>query len=248
MAAAENEETASLFFGLVDVTVDKSTGILLVVIIMGALGGFIHAATSFASYAGNRTLRVSWLWWFWLRIPLGATLALGFYFVLRAGFVGVQESSVDINSYGAAAFAFLTGAFSKQAIDKLEELFNTLASHQDRRRGAPGQQGRAAASDHADQARPGCLRTATSNSPFKGSASARAPRCEWETDSCRRISRARTAWSSACPPMTWLRARCESRSSILLRTTISREQWSFGWKRRKQAPELYTPTPFDQVG
>ena len=128
VAAADKEETASLFFGLVDVTVDKSTGILLVVIIMGALGGFIHAATSFASYAGNRTLRVSWLWWFWLRIPLGATLALGFYFVLRAGFVGVQESSADINSYGAAAFAFLTGAFSKQAIDKLEELFNTLAA------------------------------------------------------------------------------------------------------------------------
>ena len=127
-AAADNEETASLFFGLVDVSVDKSTGILLVVLIMGALGGFIHAATSFASYAGNRTLRASWMWWFWLRIPLGATLALGFYFVLRAGFVGVQESSEDINSYGAAAFAFLTGAFSKQAIDKLEELFNTLAA------------------------------------------------------------------------------------------------------------------------
>ena len=128
MGAAANPETASLFFGLLDVTVDKSTGLLLVVIIMGALGGFIHAATSFASYAGNRTLRVSWMWWFWLRIPLGATLALGFYFVLRAGFVGVQESSMDINSYGAAAFAFLTGAFSKQAIDKLEQLFNTLAS------------------------------------------------------------------------------------------------------------------------
>lgn len=126
--AAMNPETASLLFGLVDVTVDKSTGLLLVVIVMGALGGFIHAATSFASYAGNRTLRVSWMWWFLLRIPLGATLALGFYFVLRAGFVGVQESSQDINSYGAAAFAFLTGAFSKQAIDKLEQLFNTLAS------------------------------------------------------------------------------------------------------------------------
>jgi hypothetical protein len=136
--ASTNKETASLFFGLFDVSVDKSTGLLLVVIIMGALGGFIHAATSFATYAGNRTLRVSWMWWFLLRIPLGATLALGFYFVLRAGLVGVQEGSQDINSYGTAALAFLSGAFSKQAIDKLEEVFNTLVNAReggDKRRG-----------------------------------------------------------------------------------------------------------------
>jgi hypothetical protein len=126
--ASTNRETASLFFGLLDVSVDKSTGLLLVVMVMGALGGFIHTATSFATYAGNRTLRASWMWWFWLRIPLGATLALGFYFVLRAGLVGVQEGSQDINSYGTAALAFLSGAFSKQAVDKLEEVFNTLAS------------------------------------------------------------------------------------------------------------------------
>lgn len=124
--AAKNEETAALFLGLKDVVVDKATGLVVLVLFMGALGGFVHAATSFVTYLGNRELRMSWMWWYWLRIPLGAALALGFYFVLRAGLIGVQENAEDLNSAGAAAFAFIAGLFSKQSIDKLRELFDTL--------------------------------------------------------------------------------------------------------------------------
>lgn len=123
---ANNAETVALLFGLVDVSVDKSTGLILLVLLMGALGGFVHAATSFASFAGNRTLRVSWMWWYGLRIPIGAALALAFYFVLRAGLIGVDDSSEEINTYGAASLAFIAGLFSKQAVDKLEEVFNTV--------------------------------------------------------------------------------------------------------------------------
>ena len=123
---ARHPETAALFFGIKDVSVDKGTGLILLAMFMGALGGFVHAATSFTTYLGNRTLRMSWMWWYWLRIPLGAALALAFYFVLRAGLVNVQGEAEQINAAGTAAFAFLAGLFSKQAIDKLRELFDTL--------------------------------------------------------------------------------------------------------------------------
>lgn len=115
----------ALLWGLVDVSVTESTALILVAALAGALGGFVHAATSFGSYAGNRNFRVSWVWWYWLRLPIGAALALGFYFVLRGGLIAV-DGTTEVNPYGVAAFAFIVGLFSKQAIDKLEELFDTL--------------------------------------------------------------------------------------------------------------------------
>ena len=42
----------------------------------GALGSYIHLATSFVDYAGNRTLGQSWGWWYFLRPSIGAALAL----------------------------------------------------------------------------------------------------------------------------------------------------------------------------
>jgi hypothetical protein len=124
--AAENRERVALLWGLIQLEVNKATGLILLVLLMGGLGAYVHAATSFASYAGNRTLRVSWMWWYGQRILVGAALALGFYFAITGGLFSLQESSEDINAYGTAAFAFVIGLFSKQAIDKLEELFNVL--------------------------------------------------------------------------------------------------------------------------
>lgn len=114
-----------LFWGLLDVDVTEPTALILLAVLMGALGGFVHAATSFGSYAGNRNFKMSWIWWYWLRLPIGAALALGFYFVIRGGLIGVNGTT-EINPYGIAAFTFVTGLFSKQATDKLEELFDTL--------------------------------------------------------------------------------------------------------------------------
>ena len=59
--------------------------LILLVILTGALGSYVHAATSFATYTGNRSLIDSWHWWYVLRPFIGMALALIFYFALRGG-------------------------------------------------------------------------------------------------------------------------------------------------------------------
>jgi hypothetical protein len=107
--------------------------LILLVLFAGALGSFIHSATSFVDYVGNRAFIASWVWWYLLRPFIGAALALLIYFVIRGGFVTgtllPQESAnaaAFINPYGMAALAGLAGLFAKQATDKLNEVFTTL--------------------------------------------------------------------------------------------------------------------------
>ncbi|HKG13748.1 MAG TPA: hypothetical protein VKB12_10420 [Pyrinomonadaceae bacterium] len=106
--------------------------LLFVVMLAAALGSFVHSATSFVSYVGNKKLGRSWVWWYLLRPFIGLTLALIFYFVFRGGFItaGVNNAgdaaASFINPFGVAALAGLVGMFSKVAADKLDEVFTTL--------------------------------------------------------------------------------------------------------------------------
>ncbi len=105
------------------------TRLFLTVIAAGAIGSLIHTLTSFGDYVGNRKLSASWVWWFILRTPVGIALALLFYMVVRAGFVvtsnGANAAS-NTSPYGIAAICALAGMFSRQATDKLREVFDTL--------------------------------------------------------------------------------------------------------------------------
>jgi IPT/TIG domain-containing protein len=107
--------------------------LLLLVIVAGILGAFVHGATSLADYIGNNNFNRSWTWFYLLRPPIGMALALVFYFVIRGGFLSTTGGAQDINPYGIAALAGLVGMFSKQATDKLGEVFGTLF------RSAPGE-------------------------------------------------------------------------------------------------------------
>ena len=101
--------------------------LLLLVMIAGATGSFIHIATSFSDYVGNERLSRSWLWWYALRPLIGMTLAVVFYVVVRGGLITAgTQSTADINPFGVTALAGLVGMFSKQATDKLNEVFDTL--------------------------------------------------------------------------------------------------------------------------
>src|SRR5690349_15408925 len=44
---------------------------IMLVIASGALGSYVHSATSFADYVGNRRLATSWVWWYVLRSFVG---------------------------------------------------------------------------------------------------------------------------------------------------------------------------------
>ncbi len=100
--------------------------LILLVIIAGILGSFVHGATSLADYIGNNNFNRTWTWFYLLRPAIGMALALIFYFVVRGGFLTTSGGAKDINPYGIAALAGLVGMFSKQATDKLSEVFSTL--------------------------------------------------------------------------------------------------------------------------
>ncbi len=125
-AADEGLPTVSLFWGRLVLTHSVEVRLLLIVLLAGALGSYIHAATSFADYVGNRKLSSNWVWWYLLRPFIGMTLSLVFYFVVRGGFISPNAGGADMNPFGIAAMAGLVGMFSKQAIDKLDEVFTSL--------------------------------------------------------------------------------------------------------------------------
>ncbi|HTW46417.1 MAG TPA: hypothetical protein VMD92_00640 [Acidobacteriaceae bacterium] len=99
------------------------TRYLLIVALSGAIGSFIHVATSFADFVGNRKLKPSWEVWYFLRPLIGASLALVVYFVIRGGLISSNSGPDPMSPYGLAATAGMCGLFSKQASDKLQEIF-----------------------------------------------------------------------------------------------------------------------------
>jgi len=156
----------------------------LLVALGGVLGSFIHIATSYVDFLGNKKMVYSWVPWYLMRPFIGASLALIFYMLLRGGIVSTQtlqskdekttlselkelvdklksssntadslkadslqkaaiqatvnpkdnepapkeepEPALPFNPFGIMAIACLTGLFSKQATDKLEEVFNSM--------------------------------------------------------------------------------------------------------------------------
>jgi hypothetical protein len=97
--------------------------LIVLALLGGALGSYMHVAQSFAAYVGNRQACASWVWWYLLRTPIGACLGVLMYIVVRAGLLAGGDAP---SPYGVLAFASLAGWFSKQATDKLAEVFDTL--------------------------------------------------------------------------------------------------------------------------
>ncbi len=115
-----------LLLGLLHPRLDSDATLLLLVVLASAVGSFVHVATSFANYAGRNRFEISWVTWYALRCLIGAGLATVFYFVVRAGFFSGDAPNSAVNAYGIAAVAGFVGLFSRQATDKLRELFDTL--------------------------------------------------------------------------------------------------------------------------
>jgi hypothetical protein len=101
------------------------TRFILLALCAGALGSFIHTATSFADFVGNQQLVKSWLWWYLLRPFIGSCLAMTLYFAIRAGLMPAQGAS-SLNAFGVVTIAALAGMFAKQATDKLREIFENM--------------------------------------------------------------------------------------------------------------------------
>ena len=118
----------NLFGGLVERWIGPEQRFIFLVMCVGALGSLIHAATSFSDFVGNNVLKRSWMWWYILRPFVGMTFAVVLYLVIRGGFFASNLQAETLNTFGITAFAALSGMFSKQALDKLTEVFNTRFS------------------------------------------------------------------------------------------------------------------------
>ena len=137
--ASAASPTATMSAG--DGTDQKTTGlikpsegdVLFMVMLLGALGGFLRLASSLANYIGNRQLLKSWVIYYLLTPIQGAALAPVVYLLLRVGVLnpantvpGSTSPADSLNLIGIYAFAVLTGLFSKQAIEMLADVFSTI--------------------------------------------------------------------------------------------------------------------------
>jgi len=120
------DQVTIVFPWIVDKTYVVSTNLWLLffALSIGALGSFIHAATSFADYVGNRRASRSWVVWFIFRPLVGSALALTVYFALRVLTNGTDPKVLNV--YGFGFLCLLAGMVSKQATDKLGEVFDSL--------------------------------------------------------------------------------------------------------------------------
>ena len=126
--------TGELQVGRLTAQITPETRLILIVLLAGALGSYIHAIKSLADFLGNRTLIASWFWWYITRPFLGMTLALVFYAALRGGFlVGTPADVKFVNPFGAFTVAALVGMFADKATQKLGELFDTLFRTEEKR-------------------------------------------------------------------------------------------------------------------
>ncbi|HYW47397.1 MAG TPA: collagen-like protein [Bryobacteraceae bacterium] len=109
----------------------REEDVLFMVILMGALGGFLHLTKSLSKYVGNRDLLRSWVIYYMLMPIEGSALAVAFYLLLRVGVLSPSASNAgnatgNLNWMGIYGFSVLAGLFSKQALEMLGNVFSTV--------------------------------------------------------------------------------------------------------------------------
>lgn len=115
-----------ILFGLIDFDLSGEHCLILIVILSSLLGSYVHVTTSFVSFVGNGKFTKSWIWWYILRVFVGMSLAIIFYFLIRGGLLTVNSPDGNLSPFGVAAISGLVGLSSKQATDKLRDLFDNL--------------------------------------------------------------------------------------------------------------------------
>ncbi|HZF08251.1 MAG TPA: IPT/TIG domain-containing protein [Thermoanaerobaculia bacterium] len=96
--------------------------LFLMVILAGALGATLHSLRSLYWYVGNRKLIKSWMLMYFLLPVTGGLLGGIYYLAIRAGFFTPKGTG----DYPVIAFGLLVGLFSRQSIDKLQQIIEAL--------------------------------------------------------------------------------------------------------------------------
>lgn len=114
---------------------------ILLVLLAGALGSYIHMATSFGYFIGMGEFKLTWYWWYWLRIPIGAVLALIFSMLVQGGVFVIPTEGSEANPASVIGIAGLIGMFSRSAIDKLRDIFDIIFKPPDKEKNGNGNDG-----------------------------------------------------------------------------------------------------------
>ena len=93
-------------------------------LLAGGIGAAIHALSSFALFAGKGQLTEQWLWWVYLRIPIGTLLALLVFLAMLSGTFGDFDLKTEKNIFFIVLACGLAGMFSKQVTQKLSDSLN----------------------------------------------------------------------------------------------------------------------------
>jgi hypothetical protein len=96
-------------------TPSDETALRLVVVLAGALGGYLYALVWFGDDVGNRLLRRASIWWYLLRLVVGAALALIAYLVAHGLLLRGTDVGGLLNPAGVAGMAGAIGLCATQA-------------------------------------------------------------------------------------------------------------------------------------
>jgi hypothetical protein len=116
---------ATLLLGLAHDTFTTDVVLIVMVLVVGALGAIVGATRRFLYYAGRDELTRRDEWSYLMRPLRGAVLALVVYFTLRGGYLG-QDQTAPVNPYGVAALSALVGLFTRHAVSRLTDVFDTM--------------------------------------------------------------------------------------------------------------------------
>lgn len=99
---------------------------LLLVLMSGGLGSYIHVASSFSYHIAKGDFEPHWYWWYWMRIPIGATLALVTIMIIEGGLFVAPAGINDATPITTIGIAALIGLFSRHALEKLRDIFDVV--------------------------------------------------------------------------------------------------------------------------
>jgi hypothetical protein len=127
-AAATNHHV-NLLWGAYAANLNKSSGLLMLALLMGAIGGYTFALSSLVNDITQHEYYARKGWFYALRPMIGAALGLMLYFAFRAGFANSSadaSTASTIDPYGVALVSGLAGLYSQQALDKLQTVFSKV--------------------------------------------------------------------------------------------------------------------------
>jgi len=106
---------------------------LAIVALAGGSGSMVATLLAYVQHASEkRDFRLSYAPWYVVRPLLGVLLAIAVYFLIKGGLLvlGEAPTSSEVNVFGLSGLSLLVGMFSKNAVEKLREVFSTLFASQ----------------------------------------------------------------------------------------------------------------------